>query len=138
MGVRGPIPKRADMKVRHVKAGDAPTKVSAIGRVAVPSLGFDDPHPLTAEMWESLHSSAQSRFFEPSDWTHAKSVLHFLDLQLKSSRPGAQMLQTLFSELGNLLVTEGSRRRLRLEIDRAEAADAQVDVAALFREKLTG
>jgi len=138
VGARGPVPKRADMRVRHVKSEDVPAKVSAIGVVRKPDdLGFDDPHPLTSEYWVSLHNSAQSRFFEESDWTHCKTVLHFLDMQLKSSRPGAQMLQALFKELGDLLVTEGARRRLRLEIERAEVSEA-VDVAALFREKLTG
>ena len=133
-----PMPKRSDQRIRRNKVVP-PTKVSALGVVPKPDgLGFEDPHPLTAEYWDSLHNSAQSRFFEESDWTHCKAVLHFLDLQLKSSRPGAQMLQTIFKELGDLLVTEGSRRRLRLEIDRAEANEATVDVAALFREKLTG
>ena len=133
-----PMPKRSDQRIRRNRV-EPPTKVTAIGTVLKPdSLGFDDPHPLTVEYWESLHSSAQSRFFEDSDWAHFKAVLHFLDMQLKSSRPGAQMLQALFKELGDLLVTEGSRRRLRLEIDRAEATDAAVDVAALFRERLSG
>ena len=136
----GPLPKRSDQRIRRNKPAAPVSKVSAIGAVPKPSadLGFDDPHSLTVEMWDSLHGSAQSRFFEASDWAHAKTVLHFLDMQLKSSRPGAQMLQALFKELGDLLVTEGSRRRLRLEIDRAEANEATVDVAALFREKLTG
>ena len=135
----GPIPKRSDQRIRRNRPDVPVEKVTALGVVRAPDeLGFDDPHPLTQEMWESLHGSAQSRFFEKSDWTHAKTVLHFMDMQLKSSRPGAQMLQTLFSELGNLLVSEGSRRKLRLEIDRADATEAQIDVAALFREKLTG
>lgn len=135
----GPIPKRSDQRVRRNRPDVPVEKVTALGVVRSPDgLGFDEPHPLTQDMWDSLHSSAQSRFFEKSDWAHARTVLHFLDMQLKSSRPGAQMLQALFKELGDLLVTEGSRRRLRLEIDRAEAADATVDVAALFRERLSG
>ena len=37
------------------------------------------------------------------------------------------MLQTIFSEMGNLMTTEGARRRLRLELERAKAEDEKAD-----------
>ena len=135
----GPVPKRSDQRVRRNKPDVAVSKVTALGSVPRPAeLGFDDPHPITAEYWDAMHASAQSRFFEASDWASAKFTLHFADRLLKSQRPSGQMLATVHSMLADLLVSEGSRRKLRLEIDRADATDAQVDVAALFREKLTG
>ena len=100
------------------------------------SLGFDDPHPLVEELFLSMKESAQSRYFEPSDWAYAKFALHFADILLKSARPSAQLLASVQTMLTDLLVSEGSRRRVRLEVERSESAGAVLDVADLFRAKL--
>lgn len=46
------------------------------------------------------------------------------------------MLATVHSMLGDLLVTEGSRRKCRIEVERETVKDNVVDIAALFRERL--
>jgi hypothetical protein len=104
--------------------------------VRAPELGLVDPHPLIAGMYVSLGESAQSRFYEPSDWAYAQFVLHFADQLVKSSRPSGQMLATVQSMLTDLLFSEGARRRVRLEVERS-VSDAQViDVAGMLRERL--
>jgi hypothetical protein len=112
-------------------------KVESIGVVAVPELGFDDPHFLTVDLYRSLSESAQARFYEPSDYQIARAVLHFLDQQFKTSRPSGQMVQSLFSQLTDLLLTEGARRRVRLEVERAQAGGDVIEVADLFRRRLS-
>jgi hypothetical protein len=137
MGARGPVPKRSDQRVRRNKPDVAVEKVESIGVVAVPELGFDDPHFLTVDLYRSLSESAQARFYEPSDYQIARSVLHFLDQQFKTSRPSGQMVQSLFSQLTDLLLTEGARRRVRLEVERAQAGGDVIEVADLFRRRLS-
>ncbi len=137
MGARGPIPKRSDQRVRRNKPAVPVEKVETIGVVAVPELGFDDPHFLTVDLYRSLSESAQARFYEPSDYQIARSVLHFLDQQFKTSRPSGQMVQSLFSQLTDLLLTEGARRRVRLEVERAQAGGDVIEVADLFRRRLS-
>lgn len=137
MGARGPVPKRSDQRVRRNKAETPIDKVESIGVVAVPELGFVDPHFLTVDLYRSLSESAQSRFYEPSDYQIARSVLHFLDQQFKTSRPSGQMVQSLFSQLTDLLLTEGARRRVRLEVERAQAGGDVLEVADLFRRRLS-
>jgi hypothetical protein len=137
MGARGPVPKRSDQRVRRNKPDVAVEKVETIGVVAVPELGFDDPHFLTVDLYRSLSESAQARFYEPSDYQIARSVLHFLDQQFKASRPSGQMVQSLFSQLTDLLLTEGARRRVRLEVERAQAGGDVIEVADLFRRRLS-
>lgn len=137
MGARGPVPKRSDQRVRRNKPDVAVEKVESIGVVAVPELGFDDPHFLTVDLYRSLSESAQARFYEPSDYQIARSVLHFLDQQFKTSRPSGQMVQSLFSQLTDLLLTEGARRRVRLEVERAQAGGDVLEVADLFRRRLS-
>ena len=136
MGARGPVPKRSDQRVRRNKLEVPIDKVEAIGAVVVPPLGFEDPHPLTEDLYRSLGESAQARYYEPSDYQVARSILHFLDLEFKKSRPSAQMVATVFGQLTDLLVSEGARRRVRLEVERAQSGGDVLDVAQLFKDRL--
>ncbi|WP_459957299.1 phage terminase small subunit [Nocardia sp. IFM 10818] len=136
LGSRGPVPKRSDQRVRRNKDEVPVESVSALGTVKIPELGFDDPHPLIVDLFRSLSSSAQSKYYEPSDWQFARFTLHFANQLLKSGRPSAQLLAAVNQALTDLLVTEGSRRRVRLEIERNQSDGAVIDIADLFRQKL--
>lgn len=138
LGERGPIRKRDDQRVRRNKDDVETDKVTAIGLVPVPPLGFDDPHPIIQDLYRSLTESAQKRYFEPSDWQYARFALHFADQLLKSPKVNGQILATVNQMLNSLLVSEGDRRRVRLEIERQQSeGDAQVvSIAAAYRERL--
>ncbi|ALF00970.1 terminase small subunit [Mycobacterium phage SoYo] len=136
MGERGPVRKRSDQRVRRNKDAVPTEKVTAIGTVPIPELGFDDPHPIVRDLYRSLTESAQRRYYEPSDWQYARTALHFLDGLLKSPKPNGQLLTTVNSMLSSLLVSEGDRRRVQLEIERKEAEGVVVDVAQIFRDRL--
>lgn len=137
MGARGPIPKRSDQRVRRNK-DDAPVEtVSAIGAVEVPDLGLSDPHPIVVDLWNSLSDSAQRKYYEPSDWAYAKFALHFADKLLKSRQPSAVMVSSVDAMLNQLLVSEGARRRVRLEVERDQNAGAVIDIAAALRERMS-
>lgn len=135
MGLKGPIPKRSDERVRRNK-DEALEKVQAIGVVRQPALGLDDPHPIVNDLYLSLKDSAQSRFYEPSDWEYARFCLYFADQLLKSRRPSAQLLASVQTMLTDLLVSEGSRRRVRLEVERSQSGGDVLDVADMFRQRL--
>lgn len=136
MGTRGPIPKRSDQRIRRNKDEVPLEKVEAIGTVQVPPLGLDDPHPIVSELYLSLAESAQSRFYEPSDWQYARFALHFADVLLKQARPSSQLLASVQTMLTDLLVSEGSRRRVRLEVERSTSGGEVLDVADMFRQRL--
>lgn len=135
MGDRGPIPKRSDERVRRNSDGKT-EKVTAIGPVEVPELGIPNPHPIVEDLYRSLNESAQKKYYEPSDWAHARFTLHFADKLLKSSRPSAQMLVAVNQSLSLLLMTEGDRRRVQLEVERTQAEGVVVDVASVIRQRL--
>lgn len=139
MGQHGPIPKRSEELIRRNKPETPVDKVTVLGRVGVPELGIDDPHPIVVDLYRSLSESGQSRYYEPSDFAYARFCLHFADSLLKSSRPSAQLLASVSGMLSNLLVSEGDRRRVRLEIERkVGSGDAQVvEISDLFRNRLT-
>ena len=133
----GPVPKRSDQRIRRNKDNGTVEKLDAIGKVAAPELNFVDPHSLIVDLFDSLKDSAQSRYYEPSDWQYAKFALHFADVLLKSARPSAQLLASVNQMLTDLLVSEGSRRRVRLEIERSDSGGDVLDVADLFRQRLS-
>lgn len=140
MGTFGPIPKRSDERVRRNKEEVPIDKVTAIGPVDIPELGIPKPHPLVVDLYESMKTSAQSKYYEPSDWATARITFHFLNKLLRSTKPSAQMLASVSSMMTTLLLTEGDRRRVRIEVERnPDAPEGKVlQVADLFRERLGG
>jgi len=124
----GPIPKRSDERIRRNKPDVPVEKLDAIGIVQVPELGIDDPHPFIVDFYESLKDSAQSRYYEPSDWQYARWLMYAMNDYISGRKPSAVMFQSINTALSDLLITEGERRRVRLEIERGQSGqeDAQV------------
>ncbi len=153
MGVRGPIPKRSDQR-RRVNAPAIPLTESVAGLVSEQPKGDPDWHPLAADWYRSLADSGQSCFYEPSDWALARAIAEAMSRDLKPRMvpvagalveatmpvPGAS-LQAWMKAMTVLLATEGDRRRLSLELKRAEAASEVPDGVADFakyQDRLTG
>lgn len=134
---RGQVPKRSSERIRRNKENEVET-VPHIGPVEAPELGFPDPHPMIVDFYEALKESGQAQYYEPSDWQFARFTLHFADKLIKSQKPSSVMLTAINSALSNLLVTEGDRRRVRMEVEREQAKAELYDVADLFYEELTG
>lgn len=134
MGERGPAPKRSD-QVRRRNAGEDDIPVTSVPRVGgpvdAPPLGFVT-HPLAVEWYDSLSKSAQALYFEPSDWNAARIVAMELGRMLNAGKPSGQLFAALWTATGDLLSTEGQRRRLRFEIDRAPAQEDDGDDAAII------
>lgn len=133
----GPVPKRSDQRVRRNKDVVGIDTVQAVGEVKVPRLGLDNPHSMVVDFWDSLTGSAQSQYYEPSDWQYARWTLYWMDSTLKSGKPSAILIQTINQAFGELMVSEGSRRRLRMEVERASAQAEVVDIAEVYRERLS-
>lgn len=129
MGVRGPIPKRDDERRRRNKPDAATTTVEVTGEVKSPDID-PDWHEIAVDWYRSLSNSAQSRFFEPSDWAAARLLAHDMTRHLNSGRPSSQWFASLWSAMGDLLTTEASRRRVRMEIKRSPEKPANAGEGA--------
>lgn len=90
------------------------------GSVSVPP-PQDHWHPIAKRWYEALAESGQSRFYEPSDWAYAVYVAEAMHRNLDAGRFSAQLLATVTKAMSVLLVTEGDRRRMRLELERVDA-----------------
>jgi len=141
MGARGPVPKRSEQR-RRANKPETPV-VSAPGARSVAMPDADEGwHPIAAGMFAALGTSGQSVFYEPSDWAKAKLAAELTSRALSQARPPAQLFAVIDSMWSSLLATEGDRRRLRIELERAPSADAD-DAAAVaaiddYRVRLSG
>jgi len=131
MGKRGPIPKRDDQRRRRNQDSKSESVPFDGTPVAAPPA---DPewHPLARGLYDALPESGQSQYFEPSDWQYAIWLAHETSLYLRSSKRSSMMLQTLMSGWADLMITEGQRRRSKLEIDRTPPpAEEDEDAATI-------
>lgn len=134
MGSRGPVGKRSDQRVRRNKENQDTEQVSVSGTVEPPSLGFSPDNELTMELYESVLASGYTHTYEPSDWHVLRFLLFNVDTYItqisESGKVNAHALSELMSGFGSLLMTEGERRRLKMEIQREESKPS-ADVAVM-------
>jgi len=130
-GRGGPVPKRSDQRHGHRSKADreAVTKV----QVAAPVVAAPEPdetwHPIARDWFASLGKSGQSGLYEPSDWATARYVAEAMSRNLMDGKFSAMLFASVMSASVSLLVTEGDRRRVRLELERAPVQDADEDAA---------
>ncbi|WKW87222.1 terminase small subunit [Mycobacterium phage Chargerpower] len=147
-GTRGPIGKRDEERVRR-NVPENPTETVVVhGAVVIPELGditFNgETHPLISDMYEAIKASAAVKYYEPTDWQFARLALYTLNQELIFARDlgkpiGAMKLTAINQMLSALLLTEGDRRRVRLEIERAPSdspAGKVLDVTDALRQRL--
>jgi hypothetical protein len=120
MGISGPIPKRSDRRLGHLHESKSATPPVSTGpNTTEEKLGPEPPEWLDGfarDIYESFRTSGQSIYYAPSDWAllamACRGAMEFI------RRPSAMMLSTLMSGFNDLLGTEGSRRRVRVELER--------------------
>ncbi len=133
----GPVPKRSDQRRRRNKTTSDTDKAAGAKTVKVPAADRSW-HPIAKSLWASLATSGQAEFYEPSDWAFAFSLMDDLSYikkaQERDERRPAQMLQTVYTAFERLLVTEGDRRRVRLELERGGEPDVDPAKVAIMDE----
>ena len=115
----GPVPKRSNQR-RHRQKVEI-THVPADDEVIIPEPD-EDWHPIATQWYLSLEKSAQRIFYQNSDWAQAFYVAEAMNRSLRGGTVSGQMFSAVISACGELLTTEGARRRMRVELERAELA----------------
>lgn len=136
-GPTGPVPKRPEARRRRNKVEGAVVVDAISDVVAVPATP-KGLHPLAATWFESLAKSGQSRYYEPSDWAAALIVAESITRLFSKSDLSAMGFGAVWSAMGELLTTEGMRRRVRMEVQRAQVEEVPEGVTAIeaFRERM--
>lgn len=123
MGVRGPIPKRSDEGHPKTIAKKNRAGIDHVDALKASDVAVPDPdpdwHSIARMLWDATKESAFTRFYEPSDWAvlyfTCENLSHFCNSERRSPTAMAAINQMLTS----LLLTEGDRRRVQIEIQRA-------------------
>jgi hypothetical protein len=85
-------------------------------------------HSIARRWYMALGRSAQREFYQPSDWAQAYLAAEVLSRLLTADKLSAVGLAAWDGMSARLLVTEGDRRRARIELERQKPHDA--DAAA--------
>ena len=123
----GPPPKRSDQRRRRNRKPVQKAPIAATPNQ--PKL--TGTHTAAARrFWVRLGESGQSRFYQPSDWAKAELIVVAIDAFTR--KPTPTMLRAIFEGMTGLLVSEGDRRRLGLELDTSDGVDPE-EAAAVVR-----
>lgn len=123
----GPVPNRSDQRRRRNKVDIDRAPVSVADGVVRGPEAPDGLSGLARKWYESLRTSGQSIYYADSDWTSALIIARAIEKF--EERPTAHMLTAILSGFGSLAATEGDRRRLRIELERAPEVDVDEEAA---------
>jgi hypothetical protein len=141
MGARGPVPKRSTERRRRNKSSAVETVESIVSTVEAPAAN-SRWHPIAKDWFESLKTSGQSQFYEPSDWQAARYVAEVMSRNLRQTKFSSILFASVLSAMSDLLTTEAARRRVRMEIERPNpnegAPPAGVTAISDYRKRLAG
>lgn len=125
MPMPGPVPKRSDQRRRRNKT-EGPEVAKIAGAAAVKAPAEDKSWHIAAKRWyRSLKKSGQNVFYEPSDWAYAQLCADLMSAEMHREKPRAVMMSQILSMMDNLLTSEGARRRVRIELIRAEQGQGE-------------
>lgn len=140
VGSRGPLPKRAEDRVRRNKDPEGPAREARVVsglRVTVPS-AESWWSPTAQRMWRALKRDVKAGALEfiNSDWAQAHFLMGELTRYQEGERQNGQVLASLFSGLTELGTTVGARRRMGIELSLAESgvADGQVSKVTVMEQ----
>lgn len=137
MGGRGPVPKRSDQRRRTNAPARPIDAVPTRSRAEAPAAA-EHWHAVAAAWYESLAKSGQSVFYEASDWATAFLIAESISRDLNPQFVGltekgelayesiplkGASLSAYLRAMAVLMVTEGDRRRLQVELQKPQAVD---------------
>jgi hypothetical protein len=128
----GPVPKPASKRRRRnvpKSYGAAQPTTASAAHVHQRALGIDDPHPLVASLWATVHESCEARFYSEADWERLRLECWYANQAMRSPRPiSGRTWAAIQHGLTELLVSPAAKRRAAIEV-KAPGPDADEDAA---------
>ena len=143
-GAGGPVPKRSEQR-RRKNAPVRPVKKAPAAAASKTKSGRPPCnskwHVVARRWYMSLEESGQSVFYEPSDWALAYLIAESISREMKPQPmfnpltgekvgeverpPKGSSLAGWLKAMTSLLVTEGDRRRLQIELQQSAEPEAE-------------
>lgn len=152
-GAGGPPPKRSSQRRRtNTPAAGEPQHAWGAAVVKPPRVN-GKWHPVAKRWFLALKESGQSQFYEPSDWAAAELIAESMSRDLRPQVVGitedgkvvkdtiplkGASLAGYLKAFAALLVTEGDRRRVRLELERPSPEGEEVDDNVTYLDEFRG
>jgi hypothetical protein len=134
----GPVPKRSEERTRRNKPeNEGGVSLSKGDRVPFKVPPVDNSwHPRAKQWYRSLSRSGMREYYELSDYETARILCDAMTEYYK--RPTAMMLATILQGMTALGVTEGERRRMRIELEAPKELETPASVTAIssYRQQL--
>ena len=134
----GPVPKRSEERTRRNKPeNEGGVSLSKGNRVPFKVPPVDSGwHPRAKQWYRSLSRSGMREYYELSDYEMARLLCDALTEYNK--RPTAMMLATILQGMTSLGVTEGERRRMRIELEDPKESETSASIVAIdtYRQQL--
>lgn len=127
----GPVPKRSEERSRRNKPeneGGIPLSKGERIPHRVPPADANW-HPRAKQWYRSMSRSGMRDYYEVSDYEYARILCDALTEYYK--RPTAMMLATILQGMTSLGVTEGERRRMRIELEDPKEAETSASLVAI-------
>ena len=138
VATRGPVPGRSDTTRRtNHKAEIEKTEDRKVELPYEAKVGWTKS---VIRLWGSLAESGMAQYYTSSDWAMAFIILDTLDLSLRSENHMTGQISftavnACLSQLARFGVTEGDRRRMRIELEKTDSEEA---VKAAIQESYQG
>lgn len=152
-GIPGPPPKKDAERRRRNKTPERegslssiPAEVVNVDELLVGEVEIPEPdetwHPIAIQLYESVMRSGQVIWMEPSDWSTLYLICESISRDLKPQVVGiteegevvkdtiplkGASLSAYLKSFASLMMLEGDRRRLRIELERRKRLDAAAE-----------
>lgn len=119
------MPKLAAERRRR-NAPTGPTLLTLpAANVSTPPEADPTWHSVIVQWYAGLREGPEAEFLTPAGWGFVRYLAERESRNLQLARPSAQTSALFVASQADLLTTEGSRRRLRVELDRRVVHDSQ-------------
>lgn len=132
----GPIPDRESNLARPrsrkgVEQSGPPVTKGVALETTIPEPD-ENWHPIARMLWDGAITSGQRSFYQNSDYAMLYSLCDDVSyVKNQGYKRSAQMLATIYGAMTTLLITEGDRRRLRVELEHPEPPETTEGQAAV-------
>ncbi len=114
----GPVPNREENLARPRSRKGKEIRPVTKGTTLPAIIPEPDPnwHPIARMLWDSLQTSGQSAYYQSSDFAIAYSICDDIDVYKRQTKRSSMFAGVIYSAMASLLMTEGDRRRVRIEL----------------------
>lgn len=130
----GPIPKRTEERTRRNKQTESGAS-NEVSKGVATDVTWPKADPtwddFTKDWYNGLKKSGMSAYYQQSDVAMARIIANEMSIYQRESRRSSMMFAALMTAMTGLGVTEGERRRMRIELEAPKELTKSASVTAI-------